>query len=557
MLKIIDLPSFGIGGIKYVTVNPRFREIYWREVTQIVRHELGVGKFTDPAIVRSMLEELLAYLLDEFQRVALRGRDLSFLVFVHGIHESSVTITQLAQNNHPDIIRALNKQDRRDLPGVRRILKLALEEILFEQFAQEMTPDVAVHSQATTKNVALLEELLYLGIWALELKESINACAMYPKAIALQSSWKEMLTVTTTFPYDKLLQVVNQDIISYPNVHYESLNDELDTALQQDFGSSLTHFLDLMPGKSGSGVIPREEFLREIGYEGAALEQLRPFYTGLTLSVANKLPLAESFKKTQLNARLIYRPIIEFKDRHGNDYWLVGRNKTLESRMVLQTSAMLWGELPREWYVGEHTREFVQRTETQREESMMAQIAELLDRQKVLYRTSIKSMIDGQGQGVNIVKNGPGEIDLIFLDQMNKKVYVGECKNNRPRHEPFYLLSDRRYFVKKYEPQLVRKHAWISQHLELVQSHFQRHQGAPLDLTGWTVEGMFLLMSPSYYKYDGLFLALTVRDFDKFLTDDFSFNYPVFRFERKGKLPGEVHYPYFKNLNRMGDNGEL
>lgn len=540
-----------------MTVNPRFRDIYWREMTQIVRHELGVGKFTDPGVVRSMLEELLTYLLDEFQHVALKGRNLSFLIFVHGIHEGSITITQLAQHNHPDIIKALNEQDRRELPGVRRILKLVLEEILFEQFEQEMTPDIAAHAQATIENVALLEELLYLGVWALELKECINACAMYPKAIALKSSWKELLTIMTTFPYKKLLDVVNQDIINYSNVHYESLNEELDTALQQDFGSSLTHFLDLMPEQSGSGVIPREEFLREIGYEGAALKQLRPFYTGLTLSVANKLPLAESFKKTQLNARLIYRPIIEFKDRHGNDYWLVGRNKTLESRMVLQTSAMLWGELPREWYVGEHTREFVHHTETQREESMMAKIAELLDRQQVLYSTSIKSMFDGRGQGINIVKNGPGEIDLIFLDQVNKKVYVCECKNNRPRHEPFYLLSDRRYFVKKYEPQLVRKHTWLSQRLDLVQSHFQQQHGSQLDLMGWTVEGLFLLMSPSYYKYDGLFLALTVSDFDKFLIENFSFNYPVFRFERKGRLPGEVHYPYFKNLNRMADNGEL
>lgn len=540
-----------------MTVNPRFRDIYWREMTQIVRHELGVGKFTDPGVVRSMLEELLTYLLDEFQHVALKGRNLSFLIFVHGIHEGSITITQLAQHNHPDIIKALNEQNRRELPGVRRILKLVLEEILFEQFEQEMTPDIAAHAQATIENVALLEELLYLGVWALELKECINACAMYPKAIALKSSWKELLTIMTTFPYKKLLDVVNQDINNYSNVHYESLNEELDTALQQDFGSSLTHFLDLMPEQSGSGVIPREEFLREIGYEGAALEQLRPFYTGLTLSVANKLPLAESFKKTQLNARLIYRPIIEFKDRHGNDYWLVGRNKTLESRMVLQTSAMLWGELPREWYVGEHTKKFVHHTETQREESMMVEIVELLDRQQVLYSTSIKSMLDERGQGVNIVKNGPGEIDLIFLDPVNKKVYVCECKNNRPRHEPFYLLSDRRYFVKKYEPQLVRKHTWLSQRLDLVQSHFQQQHGSQLDLIGWTVEGLFLLMSPSYYKYDGLFLALTVSDFNKFLVENFSFNYPVFRFERKGRLPGEVHYPYFKNLSRMADNGEL
>lgn len=557
MLKKFNLPNLGWYGANYVTVDYRFRDIYWKEMTQRVRTKLGTGHITRPDVVRSMLDELLAYVLEQFQRVSEKGRSLGFLLFVHTIHETSVPLVQLALHEHPDVLRVLDEEERRELPGVRRVLKLLMEELLPAKVEQKMSTDLPERAKPTRQNVVLLEELLYLGIQALTLKEFINSSVMSPEAVVIVSSWKKMLSIVYAFPYNKLLWKINEDIAEYPNVEYESMSDELDVALEKDFGTSLTHFLSLMPDQAGSGLIPREDFLNELGYSGDELELLRPFCAGLTLSAANKLPLQESFKKTQQNARLLYRPILEFNDRDDNTYWLVGRAKTIESKGVLQTNAMLWGELPQEWLSGQHFQQFVADAEQKREATMVCQIAELLDQHELVYDTSVKYLLDERGMGVSLQKKDLGEIDIIILDQVQKRIWVCECKNNRPRHEVFYWLSEHRYFVKNYEPKLTRKHIWISEHVELVQSHFEHKKGVKLDLTGWTVEGLFLLMTPSFYKYDGLFLTLTVRDLEEFLENDFTFDYPVFRYERKDRSIGEIKYPYFKNLHRLAASGEL
>ena len=523
----------------------------------MVRAKLGTGRITRPDVVRVMLDELLSYLLAQFQRISEKGRTLGFLLFVHTIHESSIPLVQLSLHEHPDVLRVLDEEERRELPGVRRILKLLMEELLPAKVEQKMSADLFAQAKPTKQNVALLEELLYLGIQALNLKEFINSCVMSPEAVVIESSWKKMLSVVYAFPYNKLMWKINEDMAGYHNIEYASLSDELDVALKKDFGASLTHFLSLMPEQPGSGLIPREEFLNEVGYSGEDLEQLRPFLAGLILSAANKLPLQESFKKTQQNARLMYRPIIEFNDCDDNAYWLVGRAKTFESKDVLQTNAMLWGELPQEWSSGQHFQQFVADAEHQRESTMMHQIVELLDKHQLVYDTSVKYLLDERGMGVSLEKKALGEIDIIILDQVRKRIYVCECKNNRPRHEVFYWLSEHRYFVKNYEPKLTRKHTWVNEHIKLVQSHFEHKQGLKLDLTDWTVEGLFLLMTPSLYKYDGLFLTLTVRDLEEFLENDFTFNYPVFRYERQGRLPGEIEYPYFRNLHRLAAAGEI
>ena len=242
-------------------------------------------------------------------------------------------------------------------------------------------------------------------------------------------------------------------------------------------------------------------------------------------------------------------------DEDGNPYWIVGSGKTYESIHALQTNALLWGHLPNEWKSNAAMRQFAKELELRREGLMIDQIAAVLDRHQVVHDTNLKHLLNGKGQAFNIATAGLGEIDLIFLNQADKVIYVGECKNNRPRFDVFYWKGEQRQFAESYEAKLARKRAWVQEHKQQVQEHFNHKFKTDFDFTDWSVEGIFLLMASSIYKYDGSFMVLTVKDLPQFLDNGFAYRYPFLEFHRKDRSTYEVHYPYFKNLHRLAEEG--
>ncbi|WP_231576267.1 hypothetical protein [Hymenobacter sp. DG25B] len=534
-------------------MNPRFSDDYWLQISKLVRFEYGVGKLTDPAVVRQALDDIYALLVENFERVATASSSVGFLMFVHRMHESSVLISNLFHSGSTEIEAQLSAQDLKELPNTRRVLKLIMEAVLKEQFAEDINEQVVGEALVNPQNVARLEELLYLGGHALEIKEYINICSLYEKSVALQSSWKNRLVILLKSPYNHVFDTVQRDIASYRNNAYEGINEELDDSLQANFGSNLTHFLQGLPGL-GTFIVPREQWIEE---QVAADKQddARPFYAGLTLTAANKMALADSFQKMQSNTRLIYRPIIEFQDKTGNPYWIVGSGKAYESMHALQTNALLWGHLPNEWKTNAAMREFAKGLESRRENLMIDQIAGILVERGVPHDTNLKRLLNLKGQAFNIATTGLGEIDIIFLNEADKVIYVGECKNNRPRFDVFYWKGEQRQFAEGYETKLARKHAWVSEHKQQVQDHFNHKFNTEFDFSDWTVQAVFFLMTASIYKYDGAFLVLTVKDISEFLDNGFQYRYPFLEFRRKDRTTYEVHYPYFKNLHRMAEEG--
>lgn len=110
---------------------------------------------------------------------------------------------------------------------------------------------------------------------------------------------------------------------------------------------------------------------------------------------------------------------------------------------------------------------------------------------------------------------------------------------------------------RNYETQLTRKVDWARANKQRLQDHFNHLPDKSFDFTDWQVEGRFILMTPSIYKYDGLFPVLTVKDLVEFVRDSFSYSYGTLTFHRRNKLSYDIDYPYFKNINRMIDAGLL
>src|SRR5690606_17469447 len=91
-----------------------------------------------------------------------------------------------------------------------------------------------------------------------------------------------------------------------------------------------------------------------------------------------------------------------------------------------------------------------------------------------------------------------GEIDFIIINERLKKIFVADTKYNRARYEAVGYRNDYSNFLNYHEPQLERKFKWVKDNLVVVQNHFALIYGRhDLDLTGFTVDSMFLINTPT------------------------------------------------------------
>lgn len=556
------MPLIKVLGSDYITLNHRYSKIHWTEISKIIRYTYGFYKIDDPNIVKEALQEIFNYLLDSFEDVIEENREVAFLLFVHKIHESSVFITDDLQNNDGKNIQGLSTQDIKELPAIRRVLKLIMEDLLTDSFKEEISESLYNDSQPNKQNIAALEELIYLGVHTLEIIEFINLATMFKKSVSIKSHRKDQLILLSNSPYHQIFELVKQNMWNYSTRYYHEVNAKLDDVLHKSFCVDLTSFQKSLPSQLGSLIVPKTDFLKNQDLSECSIENAELFYNGLTISNSNKLSLEKSFVKMQDNNRFMYRPIIEFNDKDGNAYWVMGAGKTFESIHAIRTNAVLWGKLPSEWKECDSIKLFEKEMEAHREATMMEKVATILDQYNLIYSRDIKSLMNSAGQGYNISTAGLGQIDLLLLDPKNKKIYVCECKNNRPRFDTYNWKSDYDQFTsttkrRNYEKQLTNKHDWVSNNKEKIQEHFSYLFKKPFDFSDWTVEGLFILMTPSIYKYDGLFLVLTVEDMPEFIENDFVFTYGTMKFERKDGSLYEIEYPYFKNINKLVEEGIL
>ena len=73
-------------------------------------------------------------------------------------------------------------------------------------------------------------------------------------------------------------------------------------------------------------------------------------------------------------------------------------------------------------------------------------------------------------------------------------------------------------FKNKYERKLKKKVDWIRDNRPILQEHFEVKSGlTDFSLIDFSVEGCFLINTPTFYMFNGDFRAITISDLPKFL----------------------------------------
>src|SRR5690606_34952751 len=105
-----------------------------------------------------------------------------------------------------------------------------------------------------------------------------------------------------------------------------------------------------------------------------------------------------------------------------------------------------------------------------------------------------------------------------------KTIFVADSKYNRARYEAVGFRNDYTQFIKTYELKIAKKAKWVQDNLSIVAGHFKVIYNRPgLDFSGFTVEPVFFINTPTFYMFNGKYKAVTLNQVSDYLRGRLAF----------------------------------
>lgn len=526
----------------------KYQKEYWDLVTKKAAQTITEEATYETSLVQETLKDCFQLMCLTLKNEIAAIPRASFFIFCHYIHEDSIDLweQQLKEEDVPIDLELLAASRR----GLKIILEQAcdLDLIGCKNFKHEIIEnlvDYTIH----------LEKLLYLCYWTISFSEYVSRSQLFPKSTGLQIINGE-LNILERQPFPELFKYVYEDIPRHKhNVQISHNLPEFKTILLEEMhldfdvlaGFTAEHIHHPDYKYCMTKVSPMIDYLSEnYGYGKEILER---FYNGLTISKKNLLSIEDSILKNQEINRYMTRPILEYYV-DGEIWNLVGYNKWPESFTVLSTNGFPFGHFPIEWKDFEPIKKFVNRISHEHDLLLEKPIQEILENHHVKFANNIKSLTNRTGDNVLVDIEGVGEIDLIFIQEDIRVIYVGEAKHNRSRFDMNNWKRDYSNFQNKYEAQLEKKILFVRDNLDSISEHFNAKYDSKIDLSDYEIRGVFFINAPTAYMYDGAYRAFTVTDLTLLVKKEF-IDLKFGLTEETTNEYLEVSYPYFKNLAKL------
>jgi len=536
-------------GQVFVTYDDKSAEYFEPLLSKAVHEEYGLGPF-DEQLTKRILLFAYNWLGSNFHHIVTDLNDVNFVFSLFFHHESSFELTKRISSG--ENLEETEGIKHHDLALNRRILKLALEQTCEVNY----TYQAPVSQEKKREYIRILEDLLYLGKEIYYIADCLAENRMTPNSILLSFNEAGQLNIERNHHFEDVMPLLmehffdpayREGVFNTAPVH--ELRDTLRDCMGIDYDFAGGLIFEIKRIHSGNehqtvepGILPKN-----LVNQGIDPENAENFYNGLTLSRRNKLSVAESVYKVSSLNRHMFRPILII-NYNGEDRALVGRNKWGESIVAMGTNGFQWQKAPDEWLRNRCFRTFLDRLFTEHDKLLEDEVERILDELKFPFARNILSFRTVQSNHTRIDVENIGEMDFVFIDLIQGKIIVADCKYNRARYEMVGYSTDYKNFVEEYEPKLKRKIAWLEANRPLIQSEFElRYSGAIPDISTYPIIGMFIINTPTYYMLNGTIPTMTIYSLKEFIENDYT--YPTIEIRQKTPtgdiLTQEINYPYF------------
>jgi hypothetical protein len=543
------MPALNIDNKDIVLPNYNFSEKYWPILSKIAFNEIGFEETSDSKIVQNVLKKCFLELCSILESKISEEKSASFYIFCQKIHEDSIDLWRKQANGF-----SLGEIEE-DFAASRRVLKIILEQSCkldltgAPNFLKEINNNV-------NEYILLLEELLYLGTWCYTISEYISRSQLFPLSIGIKILNNE-LNILTIQPFPELFKFLFNELKAHNScvVFSNSINDFKDLLLREynvDY-NILCSFINQQRENPiyRFGLLKMQAVIKELvincNYDDNFVSD---FYKGLTIDRSNSLNVADCFLQNQHENRHVYRPILELTI-DNKSYHMIGYNKWLESLTLLTTNSFPFGIYPIEWKKYTKINDFVNHINRTHDKILENPIVELLKEKNKVFDFNLVTFLQKEGNNINI-KSTVGDIDILFIDEKDRILYICECKHNRSRFDLNNWKRDYTKFKNKYEKQLSNKVNWARNNLSIIKNHLEIKYNLDLGVTfeNYEIKGIFIINAPTVYMLNGNFRTFTISDFRELLSD----SYTNIKLEFTNKSNGKkflVEYPYFDNVEKQ------
>ncbi len=474
----------------------------------------------------------------------------SFYLYVQHLLENTIDIfrTMLGGENFPEI-------NSSNFANIRRTLRIILEQSTTVDLTG--TPDFRAEiAQNRQSYHETIDRLLYLGYQAFVISQEIARSQLFPKSGNFDIDSEGLLGMGTEAAYKPIFNYLERDIPKHgESVTLYNTIEELIAVWRNmgvEYGEMTSFFAEQINNPQFRFALILKESLYEQAKKafGEHGDIVLSFYDGLTVSRRNVLSFEDCILRSQDMNRIMYRPLVEI-NVDNQVYIMAGLNRWLECLSTLTTNALPWGHVAEEWNQHKPIKKFVQHLQDTHDDILEDAAVELLKAAQVPYDKSVKSLRQHKGDNFPIDKlKGVGEIDLIFVDTVNKILYIVECKHNKSRFDYFNWKRDYSMFKDKYETQLNNKFTFGKEQTERLLIHLEVVNGVEIkDKANYSVNGIFLINAPSLYMYDAVFPTLTLHNLQQLMNQEYVI--PKFSLTLPGGKELLVEQPYFTNLAKL------
>lgn len=501
-------------------------DIYWTEVSTYISNKYGSDQILDHQIVEKILFDSFQFMADRFKSLINEEKALTFFLYVFYLHEESIKIYR--KNTFEGL--SLYPVANNEFAMYRRVLKNVLE----QGCEIDLTWGDFPTSEEVLRMDKKMQDLIYLGRWLYDLADSIALHKMVNNFHAITFEAIDDMVIDFQYHYaelyNDLFPQLQEDyekaIADDQSVHKLRHAIDICFGIEYDFAVGVifkikAHFSDTEFQTIQPHVLPQNL----VGQYGISTEEATRFYAGLTLSRSTKMSLEDLVYKPYNMNRYMFRPILVYKIG-GEDRALVGKEKVMESIFVMSTNAIHWNALPSEWLTNRGMGQFLNELGNEHDKILEDAIEKKVRENNLPSVRNIKSFKQADGDNININNAIAGEIDFIIINEKLKKLFVADSKYNRARYEVVGFRNDYSLFVKQYEPKMEKKTNWVRDNLPVVTAHFRMVYNRPhLDLTGFEVEGVFFINTPTFYMLNGKYKAITLNHLSDYLLGKFAFKH--------------------------------
>jgi len=524
-----------------------------KELSSQIIDRFGKSKYSAEQIT-DILRYSLSYFIDNFHGICIQEKSVRFYQFIFTFHEQATEVVYKYGND------AITKEiDYEYFAKYRRILKYILE----------TGCEVSMHNKERTDEAFkkrfedTLDKLMYLGEMIFTCVSLYAEQTMIEDVADISFDEKNLFVFSRRHHYNFIFKHMAEELggrmskAVVDDSDLAGLNDLKDTlkkCFNIDFGDvghliASIHEMNKPKGGDVVGIEWEALPMNLSGMFGVDINMARKFFKGLTLDKTNKMELLDLACKPYKLNRYIYKPIIIW-NIEGGDYALFGKSSWAEAFIQYATNAIPWGKAPSEWLESRCFKEYVHTKENDHDRWLDDEVENILSSNNIPYDRNVVSISHQSGRTRIDVKD-LGEIDFIIISRNSKKVLITDSKHLLGRYDIANQRNDYNVFTngrKPYNRTMEKKVKWFKGNLGIVNEHFQSiYPDESIDLTEYSVEGIFIINTPTFYMYNSEFRIYTIDQVKDVVLDkwiDPSFTIIVDEEDHEKLIT--VSYPYFK-----------